>query len=189
MIGHPFFSSETKGPGEQGAAGYCPKILLIIRAQKTKWCSVLSRGVIGKSALEIGQFLRRNFWMISGGPLLSRPLCFTADFFRPAVSADYGRLKQLLVYLLFLQSRQKRWHAELFENQERVGPWSRIQNHKGKKVLPALLQKLVGEISLIFCREIWWEIWREICGIFSDPQNKGSHMSVKTSEHFSYENS
>ena len=38
-----------------------------------------SVGVIGKSALEIGQFLRRNFWMISGGPFLSRPLCFTAE--------------------------------------------------------------------------------------------------------------
>ena len=34
--------------------------------------SVLSMGVIGKSALEIGHFLRRNFWMISGGPFLSR---------------------------------------------------------------------------------------------------------------------
>ena len=33
-----------------------------------KWCSVLSIGVIGKSALEIGHFLRPNFWMISGGP-------------------------------------------------------------------------------------------------------------------------
>ena len=30
------------------------------------------------STPEIGQFLTRNFWMISGGPFLSRPLCFTA---------------------------------------------------------------------------------------------------------------
>ena len=44
-----------------------------------KWCSALSIGVIGKSALEIGHFLRRNFWMISGGPFLSRPLCCTAE--------------------------------------------------------------------------------------------------------------
>ena len=29
----PFFSSETRGPGEQGAAGYCPKILLLKRAR------------------------------------------------------------------------------------------------------------------------------------------------------------
>ena len=48
--------------------GHCPKILL------PKTCSVPSIGVIGKSALEIGQFLRRNFWMISGGPFLSQPL-------------------------------------------------------------------------------------------------------------------
>ena len=41
--------------------------------------SVPSLGVIGKSALEIGQFLRQNFWVISGGRFLSRPLCFTAD--------------------------------------------------------------------------------------------------------------
>ena len=38
-----------------------------------------SKGVIGKSALEIGHFLRQNFWMISGGPFFSWPFCFTAD--------------------------------------------------------------------------------------------------------------
>ena len=52
-------------------------------------------------------------------------------------------------------------------------------------VLPALLQKLVGEFFLIFRREIWWEIWREFSGIFSDPQNEGLKFSGKTSEHFS----
>ena len=36
-------------------------------------------GVIGKSAVEIGQFLTRNIWMISGDPFLSRSLCFTAE--------------------------------------------------------------------------------------------------------------
>ena len=34
------------------------------------------------------------------------------------------------------------------------------------------------------CREILWEIWLEFCGIFSDPQNKGSTFSGKISEHF-----
>ena len=48
-------SSKTKGPGEEGAAEYCPKILL---PKGPKWCSVLSIGVIGRSALEIGHFLR-----------------------------------------------------------------------------------------------------------------------------------
>ena len=66
------FSSQTKGPGEQGAAGYCPKILLLKRA---KVVSVPSIRVMGKSALEISQFLRRNFWKMSGGAFLSRPLC------------------------------------------------------------------------------------------------------------------
>ena len=33
-----------------------------------------SIGVIGKSALKIGQFPRQNFWMISRSPFLSRPL-------------------------------------------------------------------------------------------------------------------
>ena len=69
---HEKISSKPKGPGEQGAAEYCPKILLLQR-------SVPSIGVIWKSALDIGQFLRRNFWMISGGPFLSRPFCFTAE--------------------------------------------------------------------------------------------------------------
>ena len=46
-------SSKTKGRGEQGAAGYFPKILLLKRA--VLWCSVPSIRVIGKSALEIGR--------------------------------------------------------------------------------------------------------------------------------------
>ena len=73
-----FLSSKTKGPVEEGAAGYCPKILLLKRAKLV--LGPFRLGVIGSSALEIGQFLRQNFWMISGGPFLSRPLCFTAAF-------------------------------------------------------------------------------------------------------------
>ena len=61
----PGISSKTRGPGEQGAAEYCPKILLLKRA---KWCLSLPR-------------CHREIctWMISAGPFLSRPLCFTAD--------------------------------------------------------------------------------------------------------------
>ena len=73
----PLVSSKTKGLGEQGAAGILPRNPS--HKKGPRWCSALSIGVIGKSALEIGQFLRRNFWMISGGPFLSRPLWFTAD--------------------------------------------------------------------------------------------------------------
>ena len=62
-------SSKTKGPGEQGAAGYCPKIFLLKRAEMVLSLPGPSKGVIGKSALEIGQFPRRNFCMISWGPL------------------------------------------------------------------------------------------------------------------------
>ena len=47
-------SSKTKASEELGASGYRPKILLL---KKPKWCSVSSIEVIGKSALEIGQFL------------------------------------------------------------------------------------------------------------------------------------
>ena len=42
---------------------------------------------------------------------------------------------------------------------------------------------------LIFVREICREFWWEFCGIFSEPQNKGSKFSGKISEHFSYGNS
>ena len=61
----------TPGPGEEGAAGYCPKILL---PKGPKWCSVLSIGVIENFALEIAlsetKFLE-DFW----GPLpLPAPL-------------------------------------------------------------------------------------------------------------------
>ena len=52
-------------------------------------------------------------------------------------------------------------------------------------VLSALLQNLVGEFFFILGREILREIWREFCGIFSDPQNEGSEMSGKISKHFS----
>ena len=66
----PNISSKTKGAGEnKGPPGYRPKILLLKRA---KMVSVPSIGVIGKSALEIGQFL-------NGGPFLSRPLWLAAD--------------------------------------------------------------------------------------------------------------
>ena len=65
-------SSKTKGPGEEGAAGYCPKILLPPK-KKPKWCSALSIRVIGKSALEIGHFLRRNLLGVPQNPGTSKP--------------------------------------------------------------------------------------------------------------------
>ena len=72
-----FVSSKRKGPGEEGAAGYCPKSF----SQKGRtWCSALSIGITGKSALEIGHFPRQNFWMISGGPFLSRPFGLLLNF-------------------------------------------------------------------------------------------------------------
>ena len=48
---------------------------------------------------------------------------------------------------------------------------------KQDRFLPVLLHKLVGELFWIFCREILREIWRELSGIFSDPQNKGQTLS------------
>ena len=72
------FSSKTKGPGEQGATGYCPKLLLLKRANMVLRPFHRSHREI---CTRIGQFLRRNIWMISGGPFLSRPLCFTAERF------------------------------------------------------------------------------------------------------------
>ena len=58
MPGHQISVVKQRGR-EKGARGPGPE-----------WFSVLSIGVIGKSAPEIGDFLRRNFWMISGGPFL-----------------------------------------------------------------------------------------------------------------------
>ena len=41
---------------------------------------------------------------------------------------------------------------------------------------PCALQKVVGElISLLFCREILREIWREVHGIVSNPQKKAKN--------------
>ena len=48
--------------------------------------------------------------------------------------------------------------------------------------LLALLQKLVGNFFLIFrreIREIWWEFWREFCGIFSDDRIKAQQFRGK----------
>ena len=56
-----------------------------------------SMGVIGKSAPEIGQFLRRNFWMISGGPFLSRPLCFIAEDSWEKPSMDQCQFRRKLL--------------------------------------------------------------------------------------------
>ena len=66
--------SSKKGREKKGPPDIAPKSF----SQKgPKWCSALSIGVIGKSALEIGHFLRRNFWMISGGPIpLPTPLLY-----------------------------------------------------------------------------------------------------------------
>ena len=72
VVAYPAFSSKRKGPGEQGAAGYCPKILLLNRA-KVVLCP------FHRSHGKICTRNRWDFWMISGGPFLSRPLCFTAD--------------------------------------------------------------------------------------------------------------
>ena len=63
---------EKKGPPDIAPKSFSQK--------EPKWCSVLSIGVCkGNLHFEIGHFLRRNSWMISGVPFLSRPLCFTAD--------------------------------------------------------------------------------------------------------------
>ena len=64
-------SSKTKGPGEQGAAEYCPKILLLERAKMVLCPFHRSHR---ESALEIGQFLRMifldDFW---GAPFSPDP--------------------------------------------------------------------------------------------------------------------
>ena len=73
------FSSKPKGPGEKGAAVYCRKILL---QKRPKWCSVLSIGVIGKSALKIGQVLRRNSGWFLGAPFSPGPFSLLLVFTR-----------------------------------------------------------------------------------------------------------
>ena len=57
---------KQRGREKKGPPDIAPKSFPSLR--RTKMVSVPSIGVIGKSALEIGQFLKRNFWMISGGP-------------------------------------------------------------------------------------------------------------------------
>ena len=85
------FSSKTKGPGEGGASSILPQNPSPKKGPE--WCSVLSIGVIGKSAPEIGQLseTKRNFWMISWGPFLSRPLCSTADRSPNSKNSKRGR--------------------------------------------------------------------------------------------------
>ena len=51
---------------------------------------------------------------------------------------------------------------------------------KAKLFLPSCRKSLVN--IWLFCKEIW----REFCGIFPNPQNKGSILE-KSSEHFSWE--
>ena len=52
---------------------------------------------------------------------------------------------------------------------------------------PVLLQKLVGEFLNIFRKAILWGIWARFFGFFSDAQSKGSKISRKISERWSWE--
>ena len=72
-----FVSSKIKGPGEAGAARYCPKILLPKRA-KIVLCSFRRshREICTRNRLLSETKFPDDFW----GPLLSRPLLFTAEF-------------------------------------------------------------------------------------------------------------
>ena len=74
-------SSKTKGPGEQGAAGYCPKILLLKRAKMVLCPFHRSHREICARNRPVSE--TKFLLMISGGPFLSWPLCFTAEFGRP----------------------------------------------------------------------------------------------------------
>ena len=70
---------KQRGREKRGPPDICTKMLLPKRA-KTVLCS-FHRSLLGKSALEVGHFLRRtmsvdDFW---GPHSSSRPLCFTAD--------------------------------------------------------------------------------------------------------------
>ena len=71
ITAHGYFSNKTKrGREKKGPSDIASKSF----SQKgPKWCSV-HRSHREKIALEIGQLLRRNSGMISGGPFLSRPL-------------------------------------------------------------------------------------------------------------------
>ena len=85
------FSSKTKGPGEEGAAGYCPKILLPTRA-KMVLCSFhrSHRGICSRNRpLSETKFLD-DFW----GPLplaallAKRVLCTLCDLKTQRVFCD-----------------------------------------------------------------------------------------------------
>ena len=68
---------KQRGPGEQGAAGHCPKILLLRRAKMVLCSSHRSHREICTRNRPVSEI---NFWMISGGPFLSwPPFCFTAE--------------------------------------------------------------------------------------------------------------
>ena len=69
-------SSKPKGPGEQGAAGFCPRILLLKRA-KTVLCPFhRSHREICTRSRPVSE---TKFLDDFCGPFLSRPLCFAAD--------------------------------------------------------------------------------------------------------------
>ena len=72
----PIASTKPKGPGEQGAAGYCPKILLL-KGAKMVLCPFhrSHREICTRNQPVSETKFLDEFW----GPFLSRPLCFTAD--------------------------------------------------------------------------------------------------------------
>ena len=61
-----------------------------------------------------------------------------------------------------------------------------VRHHNSGPFLLAWLACRSSSVNFFdFGEEIWWEIWREFCRIFSEPQNKGSKISGKISERFS----
>ena len=104
-----------------------------------------------------------------------------------------ARVVSLMLLILMADKLVTCWHRNDndtfqmiqadFGDTKHIYPWTLFEESclGYTFVLPALLQKLVGDFLLLFRREIW----REILWDFSGPQNEGSKSSGDISEHFS----
>ena len=79
------FSSKTKGPGEEGAARNHPEIS---SHKKLISSADFPMTPMERTEHHFGPFCQKDFGAISGGPLFSQPLCFTAEESSRTISAS-----------------------------------------------------------------------------------------------------
>ena len=85
---------------------------------------------------------------------------------RKTLRRCWKTLRQDLCNTLFCWGGERKGHRKSPRIVRCQNPWASFLAFSGPNILPAPLQKLVGDFFQIFWREISWEIWRKYSGAF-----------------------